>query len=500
MKSVFVNSTNTKADRNVEHRQQEKHLLEILLQSGKFQQAIDAGLTDTDFTDPAYSLLFNFATNRIEQGEAVDKMDCIINLRDRLQQDEQDRIVALDDLGDSSGLIVPELAAVVMENSRHRQIASLIHRAELHCLSGNFEKAKELASQASELGGGKPSTSILETYSERKFDASAKPEKPPAILSLKCNPVLTESNIATLQGPEKSAKSHAAAAMVRGCLGLSPKLSITSETRGAVAYVDAEQSTFDFWQLLNNSIGEHPDFHAYNVTGEDPANIRKLLEAICAGIKNLKLLIVDGYADLLTDVNDAEQANELVAWLMRLAKKYQIGIVGVIHLNPGHESKTRGHLGSQLTRKAETTLQIDLDGEVKMLYTAKARHKPLPKSQAMRFQWSDDEHGFVEIEGTPAEAKQAAKIEEWTRTLRDIESETAMLAWKYGELVEAIQKAESLRSPTTAKSRINSWLDAGILRHDSTRGTYLSALDRSIDEMTDFSGDRSISKNSRQTA
>jgi hypothetical protein len=33
-------------------------------------------------------------------------------------------------------------------------------------------------------------------------------------------------------------------------------------------------------------------------------------------------------------------------------------IVGVIHFNPGGE-KTRGHLGSQLERKAETNLRLD---------------------------------------------------------------------------------------------------------------------------------------------
>jgi hypothetical protein len=480
----------------------EKRLLEQLLQSGKWQTAFDSGLQPDDFTVAAYRALVAYASERDDK--EIDKIAACLDLRDSsdLSRDALTSINELDDLGDgatSTGLLVPRLVREIRERAHDRKINSLIRRAGLLREDDEIDGAVEMARQAVELAergvGGS-----LEAYASRKYDPKKKPAKPAAIVAIRDIPVLTVCNIATCQGGEKSGKSHVAANIARAVLGLPSALGITSEDRGAVAYVDAEQSTYDFWELLNRSIGDHPDFHAWETTGDAPAAIKKQVADICRSIDKLKLLIIDGYADLVTDVNDPAESNELVAWLMRLARKHQIAILGIIHLNPGAESKTRGHLGSQLTRKCESTIQVDLDGETRILYTARARHRPIVKSQGLRFEWSDDSGGFVEIEGTPAEIKQAAKLEEWTRTLRDIEAETGMLAWKFNDLVGAIQKAESLRSPTTAKNRIKAWLEAGILRHDSTRGTYLSTLPRSIDEKGAFPSSRSTTTKPAETS
>ena len=65
------------------------------------------------------------------------------------------------------------------------------------------------------------------------------------------------------------------------------------------------------------------------------------------------IVIVDGIADLLADINDGPKAIELISELLRLADKNNCNITVNIHLNrSGEKSNLRGWLGSMLLQKA----------------------------------------------------------------------------------------------------------------------------------------------------
>jgi hypothetical protein len=74
--------------------------------------------------------------------------------------------------------------------------------------------------------------------------------------------------------------------------------------------------------------------------------------------KNIGLIIIDGIADLVSDVNNLEQCSIAVQKLMSWTDLYKCHIVTVIHSNHGSDKPT-GHLGSFLEKKAE--LQIKLE-------------------------------------------------------------------------------------------------------------------------------------------
>ena len=69
------------------------------------------------------------------------------------------------------------------------------------------------------------------------------------------------------------------------------------------------------------------------------------------------LVIIDGVADLLADVNNIEQTNQLVSALMRISTQYNCHILSVIHQNYGSD-KMSGHLGSYLAKKVETHIEL----------------------------------------------------------------------------------------------------------------------------------------------
>ncbi len=79
---------------------------------------------------------------------------------------------------------------------------------------------------------------------------------------------------------------------------------------------------------------------------------------------NIGLINIDGYADLVRDVNDLEGANDLVQKLMRWTDISKAHITGILHKNFGGEKPT-GHVGSAILKKAETICMMDLNDEDK---------------------------------------------------------------------------------------------------------------------------------------
>jgi len=84
------------------------------------------------------------------------------------------------------------------------------------------------------------------------------------------------------------------------------------------------------------------------------------------------LVIIDGIADLVSDVNNLEESNLCVQKIMEWSAKFNCHIVTVIHSNYGSEKPT-GHLGSFLEKKTETQIQLELNSVHKDNITVKCK-------------------------------------------------------------------------------------------------------------------------------
>jgi len=73
---------------------------------------------------------------------------------------------------------------------------------------------------------------------------------------------------------------------------------------------------------------------------------------------NNGLIVIDGIADLVVEVNDISDGNRVVREIMRLSAQYDCHIVTVIHSNWGG-NKATGHLGSTLYKKCETAISLE---------------------------------------------------------------------------------------------------------------------------------------------
>jgi hypothetical protein len=84
------------------------------------------------------------------------------------------------------------------------------------------------------------------------------------------------------------------------------------------------------------------------------------------------LVIIDGVADLCSDVNNIEESNAVVQKLMKFSKELNCHIITVIHSNFGSDKPT-GHLGSFLEKKTETQIQLELNTVNKDWVTVKCK-------------------------------------------------------------------------------------------------------------------------------
>ncbi len=234
------------------------------------------------------------------------------------------------------------------------------------------------------------------------------------VLSINESSVGSPGNIVGITGTEGSGKSNFIAGVISGCLnpdsnidtlGMTIQGNISSK---AVIIYDTEQSEHQLYKNIDSVrrrafLNDLPTwFKAFSLVS---LNRKERLKTIIESIDNfyyefkgIHLIVIDGIADLIGSVNDEEQSVDLINKLFQLAGYYNTLIVCVLHLNPGG-LKLRGHLGSELQRKASGVLSVErrkdqANSTVKALKLREANPMDIP---IIQFSWDDSkrQHAFV---------------------------------------------------------------------------------------------------------
>jgi hypothetical protein len=159
-------------------------------------------------------------------------------------------------------------------------------------------------------------------------------------------------------------------------------------------------------------------------------------------------MLLDGAADFVEDVNDPAESNGFVATLHHLAIEHDCQVVAVLHFNPGTE-KPRGHLGSQLERKAETNLALEKDSdETTVIYSAKNRRACIPKNDGPRFAFSKEAGMHVSIESRQS-AKERDERERLLALAEEIFGERPSM--RYSEIQATIRSRLTVTDRTAEK-------------------------------------------------
>ena len=188
-------------------------------------------------------------------------------------------------------------------------------------------------------------------------------------------PLATYGNFSFVQAPPKSYKTFFMSLLAGAYAGADVSyIGDIQAYRGnrKLIHFDTEQGKWHckrVFMRVVDMIGDNkiPDFYETFSLRELNYNTRrqyieyKLQQMVDNGDK-IGLVVIDGIADLVSDVNDLKHSNLVVQWLMEVTSRFNCHIVTIIHSNYGSDKPT-GHLGSLLEKKAELqyTLKANKD-------------------------------------------------------------------------------------------------------------------------------------------
>jgi hypothetical protein len=249
---------------------------------------------------------------------------------------------------------------------------------------------------------------------ERRFDPAIEPPAERAIFTLNDIAIATPGNLLSINALVKAGKSAVIEAM-QACVMASNSdadcFGFKSSNPDGLALLsfDTEQSRADHWRHVQRTLkragldAPPPWFYSFYFAGLD---LRQLWECTQEAIGQARKIhggihsiFLDGVGDYVPDVNDPTESNALVSKLHGMAIEHDCVTPCAIHFNPGSDGKARGHLGSQLERKAETNLRLDKDAAgITEIWSDKNRKAPIPKGKGPCFQWSDEAGMHVSVE------------------------------------------------------------------------------------------------------
>jgi hypothetical protein len=215
-------------------------------------------------------------------------------------------------------------------------------------------------------------------------------------------PIGTYGNFSFIQAPPKHKKTFLVSLLSAAYLGGDSKRfvgKIKGHRDGKCLYhFDTEQGRFHaqrtFRRVLDMCKLEQQCFNTYGLRSLMYDERLDLIEHVLKYSNDVGVLVIDGVADLVSDVNNIEESNKVVGKIMKWTEEYQCHIITVIHTNY-NSNKPTGHLGSALEKKAETQIQLEKDESDESII--KVRCKASRSKSFDDFSFYVNDYGYPEV-------------------------------------------------------------------------------------------------------
>ena len=315
-----------------------------------------------------------------------------------------------------------------------------------------------------------------------EIDFNNPPLKSEMLISINDVPLGTQGTILGITGGEGTGKSNFTGSLIAGTVG---RINVDIDTLGttvqpnksckAVLLYDTEQSEVQLYKnisviLKRGKVEDMPDyFKTYCLTG---MSRRERMQAIVQSMdkfyyqfNGIQMVVIDGIADLVRCANDEAESISVIDELYRLAGIYKTCIICVLHFIPSG-MKLRGHLGSELQRKAAAILSIeqDVDPQISVIKALKVREGSPLDVPLVQFSWDKELGMHTYIGDKPKEEKEKRKEMELAYVARTIFSKQRFFS--YVDLCEQIQHIFDVRE-RTAKSYIKFMREKKIIMLDA---------------------------------
>ena len=320
-----------------------------------------------------------------------------------------------------------------------------------------------------------------------EIDYDNPPDASKSVVAVNGVPLGTQDNLFCITGGEGTGKSNYVAAILAGTLGTERLpaektlgLEITPNPNGlAVLHYDTEQSEAQLHKNLGKtlqraSLKTVPEFYhslyLASLSRKDRLKlIRESMDLFHHKHGGIHLVVIDGIADLIRSANDETESIAIVDELYRLAGIYNTCIICVLHFVP-NGIKLRGHIGSELQRKAAGILSIEKDDnpEYSVVKALKVRDGSPLDVPMILFGWDKAEDMHVYHGEKSKEDKEKRKTDELIAVVKEAFRHSFKLT--YQELCDVLMREMEIKD-RTAKKYIAYMKEQRILAQD-TNGNY----------------------------
>lgn len=194
-------------------------------------------------------------------------------------------------------------------------------------------------------------------------------------------PIGTYGNFSFIAAPPKSKKTFfvtlLSAVYLKGQLDVYAKGMIGHRKGRCLVHFDTEQGRFHAHKVFKRVVDmtglDNECYHTFGLRTLSNKDRLKFIEYyLYHKVQDVGLVVIDGIADLVSDVNNLDESSIVVQKLMQWTEELDCHIITVIHSNYGTEKPT-GHLGSLLEKKTETQIQLELNTVNDEMVTVKCR-------------------------------------------------------------------------------------------------------------------------------
>lgn len=269
---------------------------------------------------------------------------------------------------------------LLKDYTRRRKIYDLSYKIQ-DAANDNSEELFELIDNLKALENS--SYSLVQSA---KLDFNKEILSPQTVLRINDETFGTLGNFSLIIGKAKSRKTFLITLALAGAVSSKPIFDTFAGTlpkdKKRVIFIDTEQGEYHVKKVAERVIRlsgiENPDnFDVYALRKFDTKQRNAIIEDIIRNTPDLGLLVIDGVRDIVTSINDEEQATDLANKLLKWTEERRIHIITVLHQNKS-DFNARGHIGTELINKAEITVSVTVDShdkEISKVESEYCRHK-----------------------------------------------------------------------------------------------------------------------------
>ena len=314
---------------------------------------------------------------------------------------------------------------------------------------------------------------------QAELDLSVDIPSPPPVLFQGNKTMISKGDFSVVVGAAKSRKTFCVSAMVGAYLCADEYMNMSSPNdAGSVLWIDTEQSIYHAAKVARRvcRIAGLPTnqkterFRMLCFREYTPDKRRELTDKAIR-LYRPALVVVDGAADLILDVNDSSESAKLATMFMDITKELDNHVITVLHTNPGGD-RPRGHLGTNFLNKAQALFIVRADGEISTVSVERCRDIAVDD-----FAFAVNKEGLPVLTSMPNKSEKLdnlrAIFSKYTQPIRRADLKNDLI------LNEGIKKAMAYR-------HIQNAIDMGILVENNVGMLYYKKYVENEDEKLPF--------------